>query len=166
LDGGTRKAIDEVMTPILQADFRSNLPVIICDPANPKGDHSGSTATDILHECGYQNVHVAPGNNRLSTRINAVSKFFRVVGAYVIDPSCEMIIGGLEGGYVFQKDVVASKTVGKDVYKDKKLDNQYAHFVDSLQNVCLFLSGKDKTHNTPPPQHQIGGHMVGGQRFM
>lgn len=138
-DGGTVDAIDKVLKPMLAEHFPECPVMIICDPANPKDDHTSVTATSLLKGEGY-NAIVAPGNNKLQGRVNAVSVFLKRVQGFVVSPEAVMIIAGFETQYVYELDRNATKTMGKLIYKDKKDDNEWAHYVDAVQNVCLYLA--------------------------
>lgn len=139
LDGGTVAAIDKKLKPMINRYF-ANCPVkVICDPANPKDDHTGVTATALLKEMGYDAV-VAPGNNRLQGRINAMSTFLKRIDGFIVGPEAPMICEGLDGKYVFETDEKLTKLSGVAHYKFKKLDNGWAHYVDATQNVALWLA--------------------------
>lgn len=138
-DGGTVDAIDKVLGPTLAESFNGCPVIVICDPANPKDDHHSVTATELLKREGYQAVS-APGNNKLQGRVNAVSVFLKRLNGFIVDLSCKMISGGMETYYVYQLDKEATRTLGTEIYKNKKLDNAYAHYVDATQNVCLYLA--------------------------
>jgi hypothetical protein len=155
LNGGTETAIDQILMPMLASEFPQCPVTVICDPANPKDDRTGVTPTALLKTEYNLNAISAPGNNRLNLRINAVAKFHKRVDGFTVDPSCHMIIEGLGGGYVFEKDQKATRQFGKDVYKDKKLDNQYAHYIDAVQNVCMHLLSNNNQQQQVPTNVKV-----------
>lgn len=140
LNGGTESAIEELLVPMLNEVFPGCPVKVICDPANPKDDRTAVTPTALLRNEYDLDAIAAPGNNKLSLRINAIAKFLKRVGGFIVDPECVMVNGGFDGGYVYQKDNAATLQLGVDVYKNKKLDNEYAHYIDAVQNVALYLS--------------------------
>lgn len=146
-DGGTVDAIDKVLKPMLAQHFPQCPVMIICDPANPKDDHTSVTATSLLKGEGY-NAIVAPGNNKLQGRVNAVSVFLKRVQGFAVSPEAVMIIAGFETQYVYELDRNATKSMGKMIYKDKKDDNEWAHYVDAVQNVCLYLAKSNHLSQT------------------
>lgn len=155
LNGGTETAIEQVLMTTLASEFPQCPVIVVCDPANPKDERTAVTATALLKNEYGLNAVVANGNNRMSLRINAVAKFMKRVEGFTVDPSCKMITEGLGGGYVFQKDHTASRELGKDVYKNKKNDNQYAHYVDALQNVCLHLLSNSNQQQQIPTNVKV-----------
>jgi len=156
VNGGTETAIEELLIPILNSTFPHCPVVVVCDPANPKDDRTGVTPTALLRNQYNLNAVIAPGGNRLALRINAMAKLLKRVGGMIIDRCCEMVNGGLDGGYVFEKDKAATKQFGIEIFKNKKLDNEYAHYIDALQNVALHLnSGAIHQHQGQGGQQQI-----------
>ena len=152
-EGGTVGAIDNVLKPRLLTDFAGCPVKIICDPANPKDEHSSVTATTLLKEYGYDAI-VAPGNNKLQGRINAMSVLFKRTGGFVCTPACPMIHAGLNGEYVYKPDLAASRALGTPIYKDEKENNEWGHYVDSAQNIALWIAkggGAHQQNALPPP---------------
>lgn len=138
-DGGTIDAIDKVLKPMLSEFFPECPVLIICDPANPKDDHTSVTATSLLKADNY-NAIVAPGQNKLEGRKNAVSVFLKRVQGFMLSTNIPMIRAGFETQYVYELNKEATKDMGKLIFKNKKKDNEWAHFVDAVQNVCLYLA--------------------------
>lgn len=154
-DGGTVDAIDKVLKPMLSEHFPECPVMLICDPANPKDDHTSVTATSLLKNEGY-NAIVAPGKNKLQGRINAISTFLKRVQGFIVSPEAPMIIAGFETQYVYKLDANATKTLGKMVYTDQKQDNDWAHYIDATQNVCLYLAKAN--HLTQHNAAGMAGH--------
>ena len=77
--------------------------------------------------------HVIPGTNAIPARHKAVVDFLRSnikgLPGYLVDPSCEVLVKGFNGGYFFAFDP-------KGRLKPKPEKNIFSHIHDANQYVC------------------------------
>lgn len=77
----------------------------------------------------------APGGNKLSVRLEAVSsllgKMVSGTPALQISPGCIYIKNGMDGGYHF------AKIKGQHRYHEEPMKDRYSDYADSLQYACL-----------------------------
>lgn len=106
------------------------------DPAgNQRAQSDGKSCYEILRSRG---MVVRPAPQDLETRLGSVRKVLtRAVGAdpgLLVDPTCHLLIKGLEGGYVF-----ARKKDG-ELNNDPKKD-RHSHIADCMQYLLAAYEG-------------------------
>ena len=131
--------VQGLLLPALAKDFPRCETLAILDPSNTRQSNGGVllAPTAILQDKYGIRSMIAPGGNAMDTRISAVSRQLRRRDALIIDPSCKMLIEGLDSKYVFKH---IRGMDGQVIHIKKKVDNQWGHYVDSFQNVVLFVN--------------------------
>ncbi len=123
----TEWKLEEILVPI--------------DPAGMNKPESNERACfDILGACGFRNTLPAK-TNKPTLRIEAVKRpLNRMVDgspAYLINPSCKVLIKGFNGGYKYGRIAVS----GQERYTDKPLKNHFSHVHDANQYADLYIAG-------------------------
>lgn len=121
----------------------------VVDPAGfARSPNDERTAVSMLTDRLTYRMTVIPGKQVPAERLAAVRKFLgrNVAGdpAMLIDPSCVMIIGGMDGGYHFAYNISGQ-------LREKPEKNLYSHGADALQYVCTRVLDMDLSGNTPTP---------------
>ena len=123
---------DEMLIPLLTNRYR-NYPVLVI------GDPSGNARSAVWSETVFSSLRsrgiaARPAwTNDIETRINAVAHFLEKRKGFLLDPSCQVLREGFEGGYHYQQRKVTGA-----VYADKPEKNEYSHVHDALQYAALF----------------------------
>ncbi len=106
----------------------------IGDPAGRSRDTNKMSPADYLRKI---NINVENGIQTFKVRREAVAgrltKLVNGQSAILIDPSCQMLIDGFEGGYAYPE----IGTTG--MFKDEPEKNMWSHIHDSLQYVSTRL---------------------------
>jgi hypothetical protein len=83
--------------------------------------------------------------------------------AVLIDPACEVLVEGFEGGYAFPEIGSSGE------FKTEPIKNEYSHVHDALQYAATKLFGHnereiddDEYENTRRHHSEIGRSAVGG----
>jgi len=133
---------ESVLCPFIQQNFRQNSLTAVVDPSNPRLGVGGKTAMQILEGFG---VHAVPApTNRINQRLGAVSKLLQRRKAFIIDPSCKLLIEGFRGKYHYKK-IDSSGLI--EAYKPEPEKDVYADIHDAMQYAALYYergSGNDK----------------------
>ena len=109
------------------------------DYGDPAGESQYSTrdggftsnAQLMREECGVDPI---PADQNFTARKEAVEQQLRRRDGLLIDPSCQRLINGFIGGYVYPE----IGTTG--IYRDAPLKNKFSHVHDALQYVCVSLN--------------------------
>lgn len=108
------------------------------DPAGVTKEGNEHTAFMYLSEAGF--ITEPARTNEPTARIEAVNEFLtKLVNgqpAFIIDPSCRMLITGFKGGYQYRRMQVP----GAERYTDKPDKNDYSHPHDGLQYAALSVT--------------------------
>lgn len=109
----------------------------IADPAGKNRDsRKKSAAQYVFEEC---KLRLEDGIQTLKVRIGSVTRLLGALKqgepAIVIDPSCEMLIKGFEGGYHYPEIGTSG------MYKPEPLKDMFADLHDSLQYPATRLFG-------------------------
>lgn len=130
------------------------------DPAGTAKDvQTNKSALDVLREVvaqhGISSDFIAATDkvrNSIVYRIGLLQSWLHIEPDFVkmfIDPRCQMIIGGLQGGYQYQKD----KTTGEKVAIPIK--NHWSHLIDTLMYAgtnCLDYDKMIVNPSAKPPR--------------
>lgn len=91
------------------------------------------TYTMILSNAPLRARQILSGANDMVARVKGVTDFLKenVKGlpSYLIDPSCDTLIRGFDGGYFYAFDT-------KGILKDKPEKNFFSHAADANQYLC------------------------------
>ena len=133
---------ESVLLPFIQQNFRMNSLTAVVDPSNPRLGAGGKTAMQLLEGYG---VHTVPApSNRLNLRLGSVTKLLQRRQAFIIDPSCKLLIEGFRGKYHYKK-IDSSGLI--EAYKPEPEKDVYADVHDAMQYASLYYergSGQDK----------------------
>jgi len=93
----------------------------------------GRTYRSMLSGAPLRARRIVAGANDITARHNGVKEFLKTnvrgLPCMVVDPSCEMLIKGFNGAYLFPFD-------NKGRVKDKPEKNEFSHPHDGLQYLC------------------------------
>jgi len=149
-DGGLKQFIDEAVLPGLHNDF-PGLPVV--GDGDPAGAQRAQADSDIdcfkiLEGAGLK-VMPALTNAFAARRESVMQALTRTVGGgepgFWLDPSCDMLRKGFNGGYKYDRVQVT----GDERYHDVPCKNRFSHIHDALQYGIMGL------RRERPPQPQI-----------
>jgi len=108
------------------------------DWADPAGSNEFSTReggftsnAKLMQEAA--GVRVAPSEQNLTARINAVDDLLRQRDGFLIDPGCTRLTNGFLGGYCYPETSI------QGVYGDKPEKNRFSHVHDATQYVAVKL---------------------------
>lgn len=130
---GARRLCREKIKPLLASRFVNADLQIVLDPAGFSG-----TPTDekTVGQVLYEELRVRPRparSNLLEPRLTAVENRLSVLtdvgAAYLVDPSCAMLIRGFKSGYRYEKIGKAEASV--------PAKNEYSHIHDANQYLCM-----------------------------
>lgn len=163
-DGGLRQFVQNVVTPGLARDF-PNMTVkgSWADPAGAQRAQADDTITCIgtLVSMGYETYPAPVPNNdfviRRSAVIDYLSRMIDGQPGIIIDPSCQMLKLGFQGGYKFSRIQIP----GYEKYKTEPEKNEYSHIHDGLQYMCVGLANPvhvESVHPYAEPEIQTGGY--------
>jgi hypothetical protein len=103
------------------------------------------TYTMILANKPLMAKRILSGANDMPARIKGVTNFLKenVKGlpSYVVDPSCDTLIRGFDGGYFYPFDT-------KGLLKDKPEKNFFSHIHDANQYLCSKVQQAKLDHVT------------------
>ena len=85
----------------------------------------------LMRQCGVDPI---PAEQNPAARINAVDQQMLLRDGLLVDPSCFMLLGGFEGGYVYPEH---ASLIGE--YKENVLKNKYAHLQEGLQYLAVSI---------------------------
>lgn len=115
----------------------------IVDPSGlwDSGRAEGRSNTDVMRD--FDLSPIAASTNDPGKRIDAVMELLMRLcddgkPAIIINPSCQMLIQGFEGGYHYPEKPTQSRKA------DQPVKNLYSHIHDALQYVCLRMKSHSK----------------------
>ena len=132
---GARRFCREYLKPALATKFPGLKSIILCaDPAVVQRSQTDEKSVlQILEEELQIKVHPAYSNT-LADRIDAVdnylSRLTEVGPAYLVDPSCKVLINGFTAGYRYSRNT-------KGVTSASPEKNKYSHPHDANQYMCM-----------------------------
>lgn len=131
---GLERFIETKLRPHIYERYQGMALRIAPDPAGAQKTQINELCPfDVLRKAGFQIAK--PHTNNPALRIEAVerqlTKFIDGKPAYLIDPSCEMLIKGFKTGYRWK----ANKKGEMDGNTPDK--NKYSHVHDANQYLCL-----------------------------
>lgn len=95
-------------------------------------DTDGRSCATILSARPLRAKHIIPGVNSIVARHKAVTDFLKAnvrgLPCLIVDPSCEYIIKGFNGGYLY--------LYHHGTLKEKPDKNEFSHPHDALQYIC------------------------------
>ena len=126
---------------------------------DPSGDFRAqtdeSTPFHILRGAGLK-AFPAPSNSvdlRLESVSSQLTKMTEGKPAFLIDPRCQQLIKGFEGGYQYRRMEVSGER-----YADKPDKNMYSHIHDALQYMMLGAGeGRALINNQKPSKPVVAG---------
>lgn len=133
----------------------------IADPAGKYRDSmKKSPAQYVFEECG---LRLEDGIQTFKVRVGSVNRLLnRMVHgqpAIVIDPGCDLLIDGFEGGYHY------AEIGSSGIYRDEPFKDMYADVSDALQYIATRLFGaaneeEDEEYygNRPEGRSKAGGY--------
>jgi hypothetical protein len=126
----------EVLREEIATRFASTSEVFIYgDPAGDfRAQTDESTPFHILRGAGLR-AFPAPSNSvdlRLESVATQLQKMIEGKSAFLIDPRCQQLIKGFEGGYQYRRMEVSGER-----YADKPDKNMFSHVHDALQYMML-----------------------------
>jgi hypothetical protein len=133
---GARRFCREKIRPLLNREFRDADLVIQADPAcGQRAQTDERSVRQVLEE--ELGVRVYPAHsNTLTDRLGAVDSLLtRLVegqAAYLVDPSCKVLIRGFTSGYRYPVN-------NKGVKGDSPEKNAYSHPHDANQYLCMMF---------------------------
>ena len=128
--------VDKHIAPHIEKNYPGYEVLVIGDPAGINRDPlMGQSMFDHMRSRGIS-AEPAPGNNKFLSRRGAVDYFLgRENGFKANRATCDMLIEGLAGGYVFKKSQGEQDTAS--ISEPKK--NKFSHIVEALHYPCLWL---------------------------
>jgi hypothetical protein len=149
-DMGLSNLLEEFLLPILNDELRGFKIRSLGDPAGkPDGVTVDLTPFRIVNEFFQEHGFTNAFCNRALTnnwipRKEAVDYVLKKRDGCLIDPSCEILIEGLSGNYLY-----APKRGEFATYKETPEKNKYSHVLDCFQYDCLdfkHLGGSSNEH--------------------
>jgi hypothetical protein len=145
----------EVLREEIATRFASTSEVFIYgDPAGDfRAQTDESTPFHILRGAGLR-AFPAPSNSvdlRLESVATQLQKMIEGKSAFLIDPRCQQLIKGFEGGYQYRRMEVSGER-----YADKPDKNMFSHIHDALQYLMLGAGeGRALLNNQKPMRPTI-----------
>lgn len=151
-DGGLKQFASNDVIPYLNQVFTGMKILSVGDPAGSQRSQGDDEITcfGILKSLGIP-TEEAPTNKfepRREAVINRLSRMTDGEPAFIVDPSCKMIIKGFRGGYKFEKVQVSGSD---ERFKEIACKNKFSHIHDALQYGCLFVDSVNTFQSAPPP---------------
>ncbi len=147
----------EVLREELSTRFSECSEVFIYgDPAGDfRAQTDEATPFHILRGAGLR-AFPAPSNSvdlRLESVASQLQKMSDGKSAFLIDPRCQQLIKGFEGGYQYKRMEVSGER-----YADKPDKNMYSHIHDALQYMMLGAGeGRALMNSQKPAQPTVAG---------
>src|SRR5262252_5535292 len=134
---GAERLIQERLQPLLRNRFPQVARVIIA--ADPAAASRTSTDERTVVKIFRQHFDVdVESNNRLPLRLDAIDHYTNTLvegrAALQIDPSCQVLIRALKGGWRYSADLKRETLKGHDPEK-----NAYSHPGDAFGYLCRFF---------------------------
>lgn len=131
---GAKRFCRELVKPLLNRDFRDASLVVMADPATKQRAQTDekSVARVLEEELGVR-VQPAPSNtlaDRLGSVDECLNRLIEGRAAYLVDPSCKMLLRGFSSGYRYGINK-------KGVVDDQPEKNMYSHVHDANQYMCM-----------------------------
>ena len=144
----------EVLREELATRFAEASEVFIYgDPAGDfRAQTDESTPFHILRGAGLR-AFPAPSNSvdlRLESVASQLQKMVDGKAAFMIDPRCQQLIKGFEGGYQYRRMEVSGER-----YADKPDKNMYSHVHDALQYMMLGAGEGRALMNSQAPARPV-----------
>lgn len=135
--GGIYQFVTDTVRPALLREFAGMSLIAVGDPAGTAGSQA-NTEVNCFNELARLGIQAAPAStNDFTMRRESVMFYLSRMSnnrpAFQLDPSCQMLRRGFQGGYEFSRVQV----IGDERYRDIPSKNQYSHLHDALQYVCL-----------------------------
>lgn len=130
---------DDMLVPLLNKYYPGSERIAVCDPANAKDSHTGTSPIDYLNSIGV--TAVPASTNAIGTRIEASKSMLnKRTGGVTIAEDLEDLHAALGGGYKYRK---ISSNSGTDIYSETPVKDQFSHYADAFQYLSLYLQGED-----------------------
>ncbi|MEY8194727.1 MAG: hypothetical protein RPR28_07730 [Cycloclasticus sp.] len=149
---GIERFVREEVLPVLLKHYRKAnkaKPIIsVGDPSGTAWDTNERSCFEILDEgLSCMNIRTLPADsNKPTERIESVRFFLsrtipstNDMPAMLIDPRCEMIVGGMKGGYHYKIKHDAGSGV---TYQNQPNKNNFSHPHDALQYLTLDIKNR------------------------
>ena len=130
------------------------------DPGFSSARQTADSSISCKKEMREHGVFIKPGVSNWEKRLRAVNYFLTSSEegepGLTVDPRCEYLIGGFEGGYRFRTNAWDRRA--EDVVK-----NEYSEVHDCLQHMCYFaykqLTRKEiPIYNLPQESYSFGSN--------
>jgi len=132
--------IDQMRTMHPRSMYR-----IVVDPSAAYGSNTGEGSIQIIRELGYNEEPFMSRNQDTEVRRDGLGWFLEQ-GKFTVDPSCQYVIKGLQGGYKYKetKSGMISDIVEKNIY---------SHMIEALQYPVanLYIKMRKKMGNSTQP---------------
>lgn len=129
-DTGFNEFLDDLLIPLLHANYRGHSVYIIGDPAGEgRSSLDKNTNYTMIQQRGI--ACDAAFTNSPSTRIDAVNYFLSRSDALLVNRKCTALIDGFSGGYKFEH-------ARANEFKPRPAKNHSSHIMDALQYACLY----------------------------
>jgi hypothetical protein len=157
-DKGLHQFIREDVKPILENEFANQDIVSHGDPSGISRAMADSTINcyQILIQAGIP-TELATTNDFMHRRNAVIERLMQRIGqesGFIVDPSCQELIRGFNGGYQFKRVNVGGSTARYQDHADK---NDSSHPHDALQYGILGLDKERKKaqKSTYKPQQRL-----------
>lgn len=151
---GLDRFVRQEVFPVLKQEYdatNKNCQIIsVGDPSGVSWDTEERSSFDIIDSYlepvfGFKTLPA--DSNKPTIRIDSCRYFLDreietsvgMVPALIIDPRCEMIIGGMKGGYHYK---VMARTGSSIKYQSEPNKNDYSHPHDALQYLTLDIKNR------------------------
>jgi hypothetical protein len=137
-DIGVQRFVRDYFKPCITQYYPNYQLSMTGDPAGVQRSQSTEqTCYGILAEEGFPVT--AAATNEFGARREAVVWFLTHLssegGAFLLDPSCEMLRKGFLRTYAYRK----MQSTASQAYALRPEKNEYSHLQDALQYLCMFL---------------------------
>lgn len=141
---GIEQLLRNTVGPALHREFSGMVYRFVGDPAGDRGCDSSKyiTAASTIRSLGYNYTSApVPNNDFLIRRDSLIGPMERMISGQpglTIDPSCQIFIEGLRGGYKYAQIQVVGDT---ERFHERPEKNEYSHAVEAGQYVVLGAVG-------------------------
>ncbi len=140
VDMGLRQLLRDMVLPDLAIQFRNMRYIVTFDPAGTQRsqvDKDDSCAEELARN-GLAGTPARTNDFEPRRRavINRLSYLAGGEAGYLVDPSCETLLAGFNGGYQFELIQKLDSSGGKR-YHETPAKNIFSHIHDANQYLCL-----------------------------
>jgi hypothetical protein len=145
---GLIQFVEGVVIPGLAREFPTQVRISVDDPAGgARSSIDETTPRNVLERLGIPTEPAMTLSGRQAMSFSArrdcvisyLNRNVRDDPAFIIDPSCQMLRKGFQGGYQFRRIAVSSGMT--EHYKEEPEGNGFDHIQDCLQYALLRITG-------------------------